>query len=642
MTAAMLEYAIGNTLLAIPLAVIAWAIGRGRRNPSIAHFAWVLVLVRLAMPPVAAVPWLSIDLPGAAVVRAAPATASGATASASRGASDGPPSRAPAPAASDAPAEGSPSAAATDPAVDPWLLLGAAWLTGTVVVILVSAVRIARFARALRRASMPAGPAVVRLAERAAERLGMPLRAEIRVASTGTVPFVWSSLGRTSVVLPATVIGEMSDQEALLVLTHELAHVRRRDHLVRWLDWAVVAWLWWNPLAWIARRGIRASEELACDALVLRTRGAVPRDYGRCLLTVAESISATASRAPAQACTMGDGGSLEERIRLIMSDTLRTKPSATLRTLTVAAAGASMLLGVACGGNAQVTASRQGGTSAPAPSAAPAASPAPAPSPEPASPPAPEPGPAAAASGTVDAEGRTKTMQATVDGASGLDVSSMNGSITVVQDASATSMQVTAVVGGEDWSASESKRKKVLERAKLVAEKDAAGRVSVRVDLADRTNAVFQMNNPPNIDITVRVASLSSVSAETMNGTVSVTGGLGAVSATTMNGTVDISGATGALKARSMNGEVKVALAEGATASVDVECTNGKVSLDLPASWNGTVDASATNGSVSASGITGSSDRSWTGEDFEGTAGTGGSAKAALSVVNGSVKVRRP
>ncbi len=553
-------------------------------------------------------------------MRAAAADAFDATASAWRGGPDGPPVGVPA------------AAAATEPAVDPWLLLGAAWLTGTVVVIAVSAVRIARFARALRRASVPAGPAVVRLAERAAERLGVPLRAEIRVASTGTVPFVWSCLGRTSVVLPASIIDEMPDEGLLLVLTHELAHVRRRDHLVRWLDWAVVAWLWWNPLAWIARRGIRASEELACDALVLRTRGAVPRDYGRCLLTVAESISATAFRAPAQACTMGDGGSLEERIRLIMSDTLRTKPSATLRTLTVAAAGASMLLGVACGGNSQVTASRQGGTSAPAPP----------PSPAPAIEPAPASSDAAAAAGTVDAEGRTKTMQATVDGASSLDVSSMNGSITVVQDASATSMQVTAIVGGEDWSASESKRKKVLERARLVAEKDAAGRVSVRVDLADRANAVFQMNNPPNIDITVRVASLSSVSAETMNGTVAVTGGLGAVSAETMNGTVDISGATGAVKAESMNGEVKVALAEGATASVDVECVNGKVSLDLPASWNGKVDASAVNGSVSASGITGSADRGWTGEDFEGTAGTGGSAKARLSVINGSVKVRRP
>jgi hypothetical protein len=64
MTDAVLEYVIGNSLLALPLAAIAWAIGRGRRNPSAAHLAWVLVLVRLAMPPVASVPGLSIELPG--------------------------------------------------------------------------------------------------------------------------------------------------------------------------------------------------------------------------------------------------------------------------------------------------------------------------------------------------------------------------------------------------------------------------------------------------------------------------------------------------------------------------------------------------------------------------------------------------
>ncbi|MFM8872338.1 MAG: M56 family metallopeptidase [Phycisphaerales bacterium] len=138
-------------------------------------------------------------------------------------------------------------------------------------------------------------------------------------------------------------------------MTHELAHVRRRDHFVRWLDWAVVAWFWWNPLAWLARRGLRASEELACDALVLRTQDTAARDYGHCLVSVAESMMTPAFRAPAQACTMGDGGSLEERIRLIMSGTLRTRPSAALRTLTLAIAGASMLFGVACAGPAQST-----------------------------------------------------------------------------------------------------------------------------------------------------------------------------------------------------------------------------------------------------------------------------------------------
>jgi len=40
-----IEYALGNTLLAVPLALLAWTIGRSRRYPSLAHLAWVLVMV---------------------------------------------------------------------------------------------------------------------------------------------------------------------------------------------------------------------------------------------------------------------------------------------------------------------------------------------------------------------------------------------------------------------------------------------------------------------------------------------------------------------------------------------------------------------------------------------------------------------
>ena len=637
MTLTVLEYALGNALLALPLAALAWAVSRNRRNASVAHFAWLLVMIRLVMPPIASVPWLSIQVPVSGVFLADPAAARAAAPSVlesraserSMGSVDGFAIRA---ADSDEAVVHASAGLSSEPQLaepvpaDGWTALGLIWLAGTALVIAVSAVRLARFQRMLCAACAPAGPRVRRLAERAAADLGMRLRGEIVAIPASCSPFVWSCFGRPCIVLPARIVAEMPDDELCLVLMHELAHVRRRDHLVRWLDWAVVAWLWWNPLAWIARRGLRESEELACDALVLRTQHTAARDYGHCLVSVAESTMAPAFRAPMQACTMGDGGSLEERIRLIMSSTPRTCPSVTLRTLTIAAAGASMLFGIAIASPSQAVASPRAAVAVHGMASGAAQDAAPAPAPAPAA---------------GDHEGNTRTLQASIDGASGLRVSSTNGSITVVRDDSVKSMQITAIVGGDGWAEqSESKRKKMRDGAKLVAERNASGLVSVRVDFPWDSNVV--RINPPSVSITVRTSGLRSVGAEALNGSVRIEGDVGAVNAETTNGSIDILGAASEVAAESANGNVTVAPAAGPAAPIKAESTNGSVRLDLPGSWNGTLTASVTNGKVTSEGIKGSSDRSVTGEDFKATVGSGGSAKATLSVANGSIRVRRP
>ena len=652
MTPTVLEYALGNALLALPLAALAWTIGRTRRNPSVAHFAWLLVMVRLVMPPVATVPWLSIKVPvsDAIVVQPLPPSAAESSAFESRvaeqpmGSADD--SAIATASRNEAAAQGSAGLCSELQVAGPivahfWTALGLVWLAGTALVIAVSAARLLRFQRMLRAASSPADPRVRRLAERAAAELGMPLRAEIAVIPASTVPFVWSCFGRPRIVLPASIVSEMSDDELLLVLTHELAHVRRCDHLVRWLDWAVVAWLWWNPLAWIARRGLRRTEELACDALVLRTRDTAPRSYGSCLLTVAEALNESAFRAPVQACAMGDGGSLEERIRFIMSGASSSRPSMPLRLFAMAAASVSMLAGVAC------VSSGQEGLAAPssAPRSAPAAP--------------------SSASAPQDADRTSRTLQASIEGATSLHVESLSGSIKIVRDDSAKVMQVTAVIdwgdftqGTNEWTVvnvgngttitvgqgtqrsrlSAAQRKELIDSAKLVAEKDSSGRVTVRVELPEADG----WRQLPAVNITVRTAALIDVHAESMNGAIDTAGDLGKLHVETVNGEINVSGIASALQAESMNGQVRISLADSAAASVDADCTNGRIVLELPASWSGEVNASTIHGRVDTKGIDGTTERDLSGgATFEGKVGSGNGAVATLDVVNGSIEVRK-
>ena len=406
MTELFLEYALGNTLLAIPLALLAWTIGRSRRYPSLAHFAWVLVMIRLVMPPIAALPWLSVGIPLPQLmaaptdsrheqdVRVSPSEQEGSSVCATapspefavaldqedralpspEGTAGSAPRKQPSmdSSATDLPQatveEQGTESPATDQrrastdvearsisylAVDPWLFVGAVWLGGAILIIAVSAIRIMRFRRGLLMQCEAAEQPVLRIARAVGDELGVRRKFKVLTTRADVVPFVWSGLGGPVIVIPAALIACTDEASLRLILMHELAHIRRRDHLVRWLDWAVVAWLWWNPLAWIARRGLRSSEELACDALVMRTCGASPREYGACLVAAAESLAGSAFRAPAQACTMGDGGSLEQRIMVIMSGSLQRRPSLSLRVVTAGLAAACLMSGMTTMADAQ-------------------------------------------------------------------------------------------------------------------------------------------------------------------------------------------------------------------------------------------------------------------------------------------------
>ncbi|MBO6004269.1 MAG: M56 family metallopeptidase, partial [Verrucomicrobia bacterium] len=75
------------------------------------------------------------------------------------------------------------------------------------------------------------------------------------------------------------------------VLAHELAHISRRDHWVRWLEWLTAMIFWWNPLVYLGRNRLRANEEICCDDKVLSTLPVTPRQYASTLLDALEHMA---------------------------------------------------------------------------------------------------------------------------------------------------------------------------------------------------------------------------------------------------------------------------------------------------------------------------------------------------------------
>jgi hypothetical protein len=95
-------------------------------------------------------------------------------------------------------------------------------------------------------------------------------------------PFAARSRRLVYIVVPTALL--VDPARLRLVIAHEIAHHRRGDlFLAPWLA-ALRGLFFWNPLLVAWERSLRALEDLACDARVLRRVGVVAADYGEALL----------------------------------------------------------------------------------------------------------------------------------------------------------------------------------------------------------------------------------------------------------------------------------------------------------------------------------------------------------------------
>ena len=88
------------------------------------------------------------------------------------------------------------------------------------------------------------------------------------VCATAATPFLWC-LGRPKLIWPTSLIKQDHSDKWLGVVVHELAHLKRRDHWVAWLELIAACLWWWNPLFWYVRRRLLETAESACDSWVV-------------------------------------------------------------------------------------------------------------------------------------------------------------------------------------------------------------------------------------------------------------------------------------------------------------------------------------------------------------------------------------
>ena len=316
---------------------------RGRVCARFRYGMWLLVLVKLVLPPSLALPtgityWLGNYLPtmpAASMVSPPPAPALSPVL---------PAYVEPLQDMAVLPAGAAEIAVAAREIValqEPGLIL-LGWAAGVLLLVALVLRRVVSVRRSLRR-SYSAPRHMLELLEECRAELGVTAPVTLRLTDDLRSPCV-CGFTRPVILLPTVLPPGLGPEGVRAILTHELAHVKRRDPWVSLAQTALQVAYFWHPLVWAANTRLRHLRELAVDETVLVTLRAQAQCYTNTLIDIAEM----AFRRPAFSLRlMGIAESrraLERRITHMLNRHISNPPTLGLSgLLTIVALGALLV-----------------------------------------------------------------------------------------------------------------------------------------------------------------------------------------------------------------------------------------------------------------------------------------------------------
>ncbi len=211
------------------------------------------------------------------------------------------------------------------------LLLSGIWLAG----ILVCLGRIwwgFFLVHRLVRDSKPTTDAVQSIAEQCRSRVGLPRAIAVLTSPVISTPML-VGVTRPVVLLPERIGQHLAPGELGTVLVHEFQHVLRRDLVINFLTSLLVAVYWFHPAVWWAQWQLRRLRELACDEGTVAALVGARKDYAMGLVKVAEMVGGP--RPTAAISFLERKSEMNTRVMKILDTRLRTGRQLSASALTL-------------------------------------------------------------------------------------------------------------------------------------------------------------------------------------------------------------------------------------------------------------------------------------------------------------------
>ncbi len=153
-------------------------------------------------------------------------------------------------------------------------------------------VQFIRFKRLALQGSLEAPEWLRQMTGERAALIGLGDAPALRITGTLSVPAVLGAW-RPVVLIPGDWLDTFNRDALGNILTHEMAHIKRRDLLVGWLASCLTCCYWFHPLVWVAHLQLRREREMACDDIVLRSTRTDGKEYAGTILKGVEAADGT-------------------------------------------------------------------------------------------------------------------------------------------------------------------------------------------------------------------------------------------------------------------------------------------------------------------------------------------------------------
>ncbi|MEA1981070.1 MAG: M56 family metallopeptidase, partial [candidate division Zixibacteria bacterium] len=189
------------------------------------------------------------------------------------------------------------------------------WISGFIMVILRSIIGESISSYIKNRSFPVSSDKISEIANSISKEIHLSRKFKIYYSKHISVPFV-TGLKNYRIILPQKAV-DWPDDKIEMVLTHEFAHIKRKDTFWIIISSLVSALYWYNPLVWVCRKKMIIDAEIVCDNYVLQN-GANAQSYAKYLLNIARNLKYNFLVSPVNV-NMARKTQLEGRLMSILS-----------------------------------------------------------------------------------------------------------------------------------------------------------------------------------------------------------------------------------------------------------------------------------------------------------------------------------